>query len=64
MFDIVYAEENPLWILFYFVIMVGVLAVLLVLGAFYLLGVWGANRIERWANERNRRELQSRPPLR
>jgi hypothetical protein len=51
-FDVVYAEENPLWILAYLLIEVALLAVA-VLGAFYLAGLWLARRLDRWVEERS-----------
>ena len=52
-FDVVYAEENPLWILAYLLIEVALLAVVAVLGAFYLAGLWLARRLDRWVEERS-----------
>jgi hypothetical protein len=64
MFDVVYAEDNPLWILVGLLIMVALLVIVAILGIAYLAGLFVARRIERWVEERQRREIQSRAPLR
>jgi hypothetical protein len=51
-FDVVYAEDNPLWILAGLVIAGALLVIIGVLGAFYLAGVWLAGRVGRWAEGR------------
>jgi Tfp pilus assembly protein FimT len=53
MFDIVYAEDNPLWILAGLLVAVALLAIVAVLGAFYLVGVWLSRRLDRWVEDRS-----------
>jgi hypothetical protein len=53
LFEIVYAEENPLWLLAGLLIEVALLAIVTFLGAFYLAGLWLARRLDRWIEERS-----------
>ena len=51
---VVYAEDNPLWILAGLLIAGALLVIVAVLGAFYLAGLWAARRVEAWAEGRAR----------
>ena len=51
--EVVYAEDNPLWVLAGLLIMGALLVVVAVLGAFYLAGLWAARRVDRWVEERS-----------
>jgi hypothetical protein len=55
--NVVYAEENPLWLLVYLLIMVALFAIIAFLGAFYLAGLWLARRLDRWVEARERRVM-------
>ena len=50
--EVVYAEDNPLWILAGLLIAGALLAIVAVLGVFYLAGLWAAHRIAQWAEAR------------
>jgi len=64
MFDVVYAEDNPLWIVAGAMLAIGLFAVILVLGAFYLAGLGLARLFDRWREARKRRRIQAKPVLR
>lgn len=51
---VVYAEDNPLWILVGLLLTGAVLVIIGVLATFYIAGVWLARRVERWAEGRAR----------
>jgi hypothetical protein len=53
-FDVVYAEDNPLWVLAGLLVAVALALIIAVLGAFYLAGLWLAGRVERWAKGQGR----------
>jgi len=60
----VYAEESVLWLVVYFLIAVALFAIIAFLAVFYYAGLWAGRRVERWVEERQRREIQSKAPLR
>jgi hypothetical protein len=64
MFEIVYAEDNPLWILFGLLLLIPLLAIILFLGACYLAGLGLARLIERWLEARESPRVQAKSVLR
>ena len=50
MFDVVYAEDNPLWVLAGLLIAGALLVIVVVLGAFYLTGLWVSRRVDPWVD--------------